>query len=206
MNVTCSAKKSVAKDQRLRYDFDRVLKRLNVDKKPEVTRYRRPEAYEDVVRTHYVYRRQPVIMREQIHTTIRHVIQPVLEAEDLDEKHTTSRVEEYRPVRYDEYLHDISEDHKRKIADNRLRVSEAGSRVEMPDTHEEIYEQPQVHENVVERVKEEVQPVLRRNVKKTRVLEEIVPTVEVHERVTAVDDICENEPITYEEYLKWADK
>lgn len=206
MNVTCSAKKSVAKDQRLRYDFDRVLKRLNVDKKPEVTRYRRPEAYEDVVRTHYVYRRQPVIMREQIHTTIRHVIQPVLEAEDLDEKQTTSRVEEYRPVRYDEYLHDISEDHKRKIADNRLRVSEAGSRVEMPDTHEEIYEQPQVHENVVERVKEEVQPVLRRNVKKTRVLEEIVPTVEVHERVTAVDDICENEPITYEEYLKWADK
>ena len=206
MNVTCSAKKSVAKDQRLRYDFDRVLKRLNVDKKPEVTRYRRPEAYEDVVRTHYVYRRQPVIMREQIHTTIRHVIQPVLEAEDLDEKQTTSRVEEYRPVRYDEYLHDISEDHKRKIADNRLRVSEAGSRVEMPDTHEEIYEQPQVHEIVVERVKEEVQPVLRRNVKKTRVLEEIVPTVEVHERVTAVDDICENEPITYEEYLKWADK
>lgn len=206
MNVTCSAKKSVAKDQRLRYDFDRVLKRLNVDKKPEVTRYRRPEAYEDVVRTHYVYRRQPVIMREQIHTTIRHVIQPILEAEDLEEKHTTSRVEEYRPVRYDEYLHDISEDHKRKIADNRLRVSEAGSRVEMPDTHEEIYEQPQVHENVVERVKEEVQPVLRRNVKKTRVLEEIVPTVEVHERVTAVDDIRENEPITYEEYLKWADK
>ena len=190
----------------MRYDFDRVLKRLNVDKKPEVTRYRRPEAYEDVVRTHYIYRRQPVIMREQIHTTIRHVIQPVLEAEDLDEKQTVSRVEEYRPVRYDEYLHDISEDHKRKIADNRLRVSEAGSRVEMPDTHEEIYEQPQVHENVVERVKEEVQPVLRRNVKKTRVLEEIVPTVEVHERVTAVDDIRENEPITYEEYLKWADK
>ena len=207
MIIQCSTKRAaVSKERKAHYDFRKVLKKLNVEKKSELTRYRRPEAYEDIVRTHYVYRKQPVILREQIHTTIRHVIQPVLEAEDVTERQGTSRVQEYRPVRYDEYLHDISEEHKQKIADNRLRVSEAGSRVEMPDTHEEIFEEPQIHENVVKRVKEEVQPVLRRNVKKTRVMEEIVPSVEIHERVTAVEDIRENDPITFKEYLKWSEK
>ncbi len=204
MNIVAASKRPLGRDGRASYDFDRMFKRFNIDKRSNVARYRRPETYEDVVTTHHVYHVQPIIMREQVHTTIRHVVQPVLESEEVTEKHQVGRVQEFRPVQYDEYIHDISEEHKQKISDNRRRVAEAGSRIEMPDTHEEVYEEPQVHETVVERVKEEIQPVLKRNIRKTKVMHEVVPKVEVHERITAVEDVTENKPIAFDEYLKWS--
>ncbi len=105
---------------------------------------------------------------------------------------------------YREVHHDMSKADADSLADARLRMADVGGRRAGKPTVEEIWEEEHIaedggeHEHVVE----DVQPVVRRNVRQRHVVHETVPVIETHHHTKQVEAPTQADAISYHEWLK----
>lgn len=204
MRTTATAKRSSG-PSRNRTDFDtaRTLNRFHV-RVGTHTRRRRHVATDDTVHPHYVHHIYPVVLREHHRTVYRHTIQPIHMEDDVWEEGTVE--ERVRAPIYREVHHDMVKGDAARLSDARLRLSEVGGRRAGKPTEEEIWEEEEraaeaetEHEHLVE----DVQPVVRRRIRRKHV-HETVPVIEAHHHTKQVEAPTEADTISYNEWLKRA--
>ena len=161
-------------------------------------------AMDDTVHPHYVHHIYPAILRQHHRTTYRHTIQPIHSEDDHWEDGTVDNI--VRAPIYREVHHDMSKADADRLADARLHLADVGVRRAGKSTVEEIWEEEHVAENRSEHehVVEDVQPVVRRSVRRRHVVHETVPVIEDHHHVKEVEAPTERDAISYDEWLKMA--
>lgn len=202
MRISATAKRSTGPHRhRLHFDTAKTLHRFRVHGGSHARR-RRHVATDDTVHPHYVHHIHPVVVREHHRTTYRHTIQPVHMDGDQWEDGTVDEI--VRAPIYREVHHDMSKADADSLADARLRLADVGGRRAGKATVEEIWEEEHIaedggeHEHVVE----DVQPVVRRNVRQRHVVHETVPVIETHHHTKQVEAPTEADAISYHEWLK----
>ena len=98
---------------------------------------------------------------------------------------------------YREVHHDMSKADADSLADARLRMADVGGRRAGKPTVEEIWEEEHIAEDggKHEQVVEDVQPVVRRNVRQRHVVHETVPVIETHHHTKQVEAPTEADEI-----------
>ena len=159
-------------------------------------------ATDDTVHPHYVHHIYPVILRQHHRTTYRHTIQPIHSDDDHWEDGTVENI--VRAPIYREVHHDMSRADADRLADARLHLADVGGRRVGKSSVEEIWEEEHIAEDGSEHdhVIEDVQPVVRRNVRQRHVVHETVPMIETHHHTKQVEAPTEADAISYAEWLK----
>ena len=155
-----------------------------------------PPAVEEVVQHHHVNRIIPVIVREDHEVHVEQSILPIIE--NLEEEGDVQ--ERTQAPSFREVHHDMPQDLVSKRMQNRQAMVDIGRNITEDDTQETVEDEPIVeHRRYIHRI-EEVQPVIRRKIRRSHLVHTITPVFEKSLRISHIADLHEHKAITMAEW------
>ena len=158
-----------------------------------VERKHLPPAVEEVVQHHHVNRIQKVIVKEDHEVHVEQSILPIIE--DLEEEGDVQ--ERTQAPQYKEFHHDMPQE----LVSKRMQsMVDIGRNITEDDTQETVEDEPIVEHRVFRHHIEEIQPVIRRRIRKSHVVHTITPIFEKSLRISHIADLHEHRAITMAEW------
>ncbi len=155
-----------------------------------------PPAVEEVVQHHHVNRIIPVIVREDHEVHVEQSILPIIE--NLEEEGDVQ--ERTQAPSFREVHHDMPQDLVSKRMQNRQAMVDIGRNITEDDTQETVEDEPIVEHRRSSTQSSEVQPVIRRRIRKSHVVHTIAPIFEKSLRISHIADLHEHKAITMAEW------
>lgn len=161
-----------------------------------VERKHLPPAVEEVVQHRHVNRIQKVIVKEDHEVHVEQSILPIIE--DLEEEGDVQ--ERTQAPSYRETHHDMPQELVSKRMQNRQAMVDIGRNITEDDIQETVEDEPIVEHRRFIHTVVEVQPVIRRKIRRSHVVHTIAPIFEKSLRISHIADLHEHKAISMAEW------